>query len=35
LGFLLGVLFGVVVADVDADVTDSGHSKATGSMGRM
>ena len=33
---LLGVLFGVVVAEVDADVADvmgSGHSKATGSMG--
>jgi hypothetical protein len=27
LGFLLGVLFGVVVAEVDADVMGSGHSK--------
>ncbi len=33
MGFLLGVLFGVVVADVDADVTDSGHSKATSWLG--
>jgi hypothetical protein len=35
LGFLLGVLLGVVAAEVDADATGSGHSKTTGSMGSM
>jgi hypothetical protein len=31
-GFLLGVLLGVVAAEVDADVTGSGHSKTTASI---
>jgi hypothetical protein len=31
----LGVLLGVVVAEVAADVTGSGHSKTTGSMGSI
>ena len=31
----LGVLLGVVVAEVAADLTGSGHSKTTGSMGSM
>ena len=34
-GFLLGVFVGVVVTEVDAGTTGSGHSKTTGSVGSM